>query len=180
MHPLSPDLREALENTLMPVVLPKGHYLAQAYSPAHNAYFLQTGFAVAFRYRRNKRVVTYFWQSGEIILSPKSFCKQLATDEIIQLTTDSELFSLSYPAFQLLSARFPVVNYLARDIAADYHSRSVERIVDLHTTDTWERYLKLLNSYPGIERFVAQDVIASYLNITPPSLSRLKSAHYKR
>ena len=175
MHPLSAELREALTGALRSVAFPKGHYLVQAQTPAHHAYFLERGFAVAFRYQANKRVVTDFWQQGEIILSPKSFFEQWVSDEIIQVTVNSELLSISYTAFKELVEQFPALNYLARDITADYYARSEERIVDLHTMDTWERYLKLLVVYPGIEQNVSQEIIASYLNITPQSLSRLKA-----
>lgn len=178
-RPLPAGFRGALERVLRPALFPKGHQLVQAQSAAHHAYFLQKGFAVSFQYRGNKRVVTDFWKSGQIILSPRSFFEQLPTDEIIQLATNSELLSMSYLSFQELSERFLVANYLTRDLTAHYHERSIERIVDLHTMDSWQRYLKLLNGYPGLEHYVSQDIIASYLNIAPPSLSRLKAEHYR-
>lgn len=177
MHPLPMNLREALQGALRSISFPKGHALVQALTAAHHAYFLQNGFAVAFRYQGNKRVVTHFWQAGEIILSPQSFFEQLPTDEIIQLTADSDLLALSFTAFQELSDEFPVMNHLVRDITAAYYARCEQRIIDLHTTSTWERYLKLLATYEHIEQYVSQEVIASYLNITPQSLSRLKASH---
>ena len=177
LHPLSTELREALTKVLKPVSFPKGHYLVQAQTAAHHAWFLEKGFAVAFQYQGNKRLVTDFWQEGEIILSPKSFFEQWATDEIIQVTVESNLLSISYTAFRELTEDFPVVNYLARDVTAHYYARSEERIVDIHTMSTWDRYLKVLKTYAGIEQYVSQEVIASYLNITPQSLSRLKAEH---
>lgn len=174
IHPLSDDFREALKKVLHFVAFPKGHYLAQARSAAQHAYFLQKGFSVSFQYQDGKRVVTDFWQAGEIILSPKSFFEQSPSDEIIQLTTDSELLSISFADVNKLFENFPVANSLARAITADYHARSEERIVDLHSLGAWERYTKLLTLYPGIELQVSQDLIASYLNITPQSLSRMK------
>ena len=177
IHELSTNFKEALKSELRAVSFPKGHYLVQSQSAAHHAFFLDKGFSVAFQYKRNKRVVTDFWQTGEIILSPKSFFEQAPTDEIIQLTTDSELLSLSYASAIKLSEKYPVANALARDITADYYARSEERIIDLHTLDSWDRYTKLLKMYPGIELHVSQELIASYLNITPQSLSRLKAEH---
>lgn len=177
MHLLALDFKEALERELKFSTFPKGHNLVQADTAAHGAFFLETGFALSFRYQGNKRVVTDFWQDGEIVLSPKSFFRQLPTDEIIQLAIDSELLSISHASAQKLFKEFPVANFLARDIAADYHARGEERIIDLHTLDAWPRYQKLLDSHPGIELKVSQDNIASYLNITPQSLSRMKAEH---
>ena len=174
IRPLHSDCQEALKSVLKFVNFPKGHYLVQANTPAQHVYFLEEGFSVAFQYQGHKRVVTDMWQPGDIILSPKSFFEQMATEEIIQLTIDSRLFSLSYTSLNRLLERFPAANVLARDITADYYARSEERIVDIHTLDAWSRYLKLLRMYPGIELNISQDLIASYLGITPQSLSRLK------
>lgn len=174
-RPLSMECKEALQRELKFVIYPRGHYLVQAHTAAHHAYFLERGFAVSFRYQGNKRVVMDIWEPGQIILSPKSFFEQLPTEEIIQLTTDGELLSISYASAIRLIDHFPVANFLARDITADYYARSEQRILDLHTLDAWERYRKLLNACPGIEMNVAQELIASYLNITPQSLSRLKA-----
>ena len=96
MHFLSGDFREALKKELTLIRFPKGHFLVQAHTAAHHSYFMENGFAVSFQYRRERRIVTHFWQPGEIILAPKSFFRQLPGDEIIQLTTDSTLLSVSY------------------------------------------------------------------------------------
>ncbi len=177
-HPLYPACKDVLKRELRHVIFPKGHNLVQAHTAAHHAFFLEKGFVVGFRYERNRRIVTGFWQQGEIILSPKSFFEQSAADDIIQLTTQGELLSLSHASFLKLVEEFPVAGRLARDITADCYAKSAEAIVDLHTLDAWERYTKLVVRYPGIELNVSQELISSYLNITPQSLSRLKGEHH--
>lgn len=174
-HPLSPDFKEALEKECRQVFFQKGHHLLQAHTAAHHAFFLAGGFAVGYRYQKLQRVVTDFWQPGEIVFSPKSFFEQLPGDDIIELTVDSELLSISYESFVKLVEVFPVAGRLARSITADYYAKSEERIVDMHTLDAWERYAKLVNAYPSVELCVSQELIASYLNITRQSLSRLKA-----
>lgn len=174
-HPLSPAFKEALRKEWRQVFFPKGHHLLQAHTAAHHAFFLVSGFAVGFRYRGTQRVVTDFWQSGEIVFSPKSFFEQSPGNDIIQLTVDSDLLSLSHTSFLKLAEEFAVAGKLARGITAEYYARSEERIVDMHTLNAWDRYTKLLRLCPGIEMNVSQELIASYLSITPQSLSRLKA-----
>lgn len=174
IHPLTEDFKEALKTELQLVVYPKGHYLLQAQAAAQHAYFLQKGFSVSYLYEEGHRVVTDFWKPGEIIMAPKSFFYQSQTDKIIQLTADSELLSLSYISTIKLFETFPVANSLARAITADYHARSEERIIDLHNLDARERYTKLLKLFPGLEMNVSQELIASYLNVTRSTLSRLR------
>lgn len=176
-HPLSPDFREALSKECREVFFLKGHNIVQAHTAAQHAFFLESGFAVGFRYRRSRRIVTDFWQPGQIIFSPKSFFEQVADDDIIQLTVDSALLAVSHESFTKLVEAFPVAGRLARDITADYYAKSEEKIVDLHTLDAWGRYTKLVRTHHGIEMNVSQELIAAYLGITPQSLSRLKAEH---
>lgn len=180
ISPLPEDFREALTSELQEVTYPKNHFLVQMHSVAHHAYFLERGFAVAYYFRDGNKIVTTFWKPGEIIFSPQSFFEQSQSAEAIQLTMESELLCISLQAVNRLFEEFSVGNLLARVITAQYHTRSEERIVDLHSLDAAERYRKLILNYPGIELNASQDLIASYLNITPQSLSRLRHRQSRR
>jgi len=177
IHTLPKDFRDALDKEVRHVAYPKNHLLVQAHSFAYHAYFLEKGFAVSYQYRGNKKVVTAFWQPGDFVFVPKSFFEQTSSEEIIQLTIDSELHYVTFPIANMLFEHYPVANLFARSIVAQFHTNSVSRIADLHYRDPWQRYSKLVESYPGIELHASQDLIASYLNITPQSLSRLKHRH---
>jgi CRP/FNR family transcriptional regulator, anaerobic regulatory protein len=177
-HELPSDFIEGLAVVLKPVQFPKGHYLVQAHTPANHIYFLEKGFAVGFVYDRNDRIVIDFWKEGQIIVSPRSFFSQQPGNEIIEVASRCELLALSYPSFKSLTKDFSIAGYLALDIMAAYHGRREEGLLDLHRLDTWARYQKLLTEYPRIEQSVSQELIASYLNVTPQSLSRLKAKRH--
>ena len=49
-----------------------------------------------------------------------------------------------------------------------------KRITDMFTLSTEEKYTKLLNIYPDIMQRVPQHMIASYLGLTPETLSRVR------
>lgn len=174
IQPLTANFKKALAKELRFVTYPKGHYLLQSLSIATHAYYLEKGFAVAYHYYDNKKIVTSFWQSGEIIVSPKSFFEQSRSNENIQLTIDSELHSISYQSVTKLFETLHITNILSQLILSRCHAKSEGRNIDLYNLDAWKRYLKLLKQYPGIEQHVSQDFIASYLHVTPQSLSRLK------
>jgi|SRR5690606_1632815 len=174
IHPLPRTFKEALSKELQIISYPKNHFLVQMFSVAHYAYFLENGFAVAYHFHDGKKIVTTFFKSFDIIFSPRSFFANTQAAENIQLTVDSDLISISSSSAHKLFDEFPVANFLARAITAEYHSKSQERHIDLHRMSTWERYEKLQNNFPRIELCASQELIASYLNITPQSLSRLK------
>jgi len=49
-----------------------------------------------------------------------------------------------------------------------------KRVTDMFTLSTEEKYIKLLNIYPDIMQRVPQHMIASYLGLTPETLSRVR------
>ena len=54
-----------------------------------------------------------------------------------------------------------------------------KRIFDLSSLDAKQRYLKLRKFIPEIDALIPQYHIASYLNITPVQLSRIRKDIYK-
>jgi CRP-like cAMP-binding protein len=57
-----------------------------------------------------------------------------------------------------------------------YISQIEDRISDLQFLDAKQRYSKLLEQHPDITNRVSLGHIASYLNITQETLSRIRSA----
>jgi CRP-like cAMP-binding protein len=49
-----------------------------------------------------------------------------------------------------------------------------DRIVDLLAATGEERYLRFIETYPGLAQRLPQKLIASYLGLTPESLSRIR------
>lgn len=58
--------------------------------------------------------------------------------------------------------------------------KAEERIYDLSVLNSTERYLKLKKQIPNIENLITQYHIASYLNITPVQLSRIRKELYSK
>ena len=52
--------------------------------------------------------------------------------------------------------------------------REEEKILDLSMLNATQRYEKLKEKHPGIDNLINQYHIASYLNITPVQLSRVR------
>ncbi len=174
MYPCSPQCKVLLDQAVSAVTQPKGYFLVHSDTISSYIYFLEKGCAVSYRYQKDKKIVTGFWKPGDIIISPKSFFSQCRSEELIQLTMNSQLKSLSWEVANDLFDKHQEANIYARIITANYLTRSEQLIADLHHLSAGERYQKLIRTYPGIEGHVSQDLISSYLNITPQSLSRVK------
>lgn len=78
--------------------------------------------------------------------------------------------------FESLYKRHRCWETLGRKLAEGLYIKKEmkERLLLMNTAE--ERYLQFLKEFPGLEKRVPQYHIASYLGITPVSLSRIRSS----
>jgi CRP/FNR family transcriptional regulator, anaerobic regulatory protein len=171
---LSEELKTALENELKPLSLPKDHFLLQPPQVSDQAYFILHGFAFSYILVEGERKIEWFWKQNQLIISPLSFFEQKPAQEFIQLAEASELLCISYKSLLMLLDNFPEAHRINRIIMNKYFENSRQRIRDLHRLNAYERFRRLVAYYPSVEQMVSQEAIASYLGITPQSLSRIK------
>jgi CRP-like cAMP-binding protein len=174
IHPVSEPFRKAITKELTHLSLPKHHLLLEAPRVAEYAYFLDRGFAMSYICIEGERQIEGFWVSGQILVPAKSFFEQLPSTEFIQLMEQSDVFCISYAGVMRLFDAFPEANLIYRVVMNQYYESSRERIRDLQHLTAMQRYARLVSGFPHIEQVVPQEYIASYLGITPQSLSRIK------
>jgi CRP-like cAMP-binding protein len=174
IHPISKEYKKALGKLITPLSLPAHYMLLEAPKIAEHAYFLNDGFAMTYVFVKGQKHVESFWCSEQFIISVSSFFGQVPSKEFIQLREDSEVLCLSYADLQNLLDTFPEAHALYRLIMNQYYESSRERTRDMQQLTAAERFDKLIRNYPSIEKHVTQEDIASYLGITPQSLSRIK------
>jgi CRP-like cAMP-binding protein len=92
----------------------------------------------------------------------------------IDALEDSELLLLEKSAEERLLVEIPKFERLFRILLENRFVASQRRINASLSTSAEERYLGFLKTYPAIVRRVSQNQIASYLGITPQSLSRIR------
>src|SRR5690606_40902151 len=179
----SSGFRKAVERVLTPLSLPRYHLLLEATKISECTYFLEEGFAMSYTYVRGEKQVDWFWKSGQIMVSARSFFEQVPSQEFIQLRTPSELLCVTHESVLQLFQTFPEAHFIYRVIMNRYYEHSRERTRDMQHLTATERYEKLIRHFPDVEQHVTQRQIASYLGIAPQSLdrksTRLNSSHVK-
>lgn len=96
-----------------------------------------------------------------------------ATDNIDALE-NSEVLLLEKSARDELLNSCPKMEKFFRILIEANHVATNQRISDSLSTSAEERYLNFIKTYPKIFEQVPQNQIASYLGITPQSLSRIR------
>ena len=92
----------------------------------------------------------------------------------IEAMEDSELLLIDKASYERLCDAVPKFERFFRLLLQANYVASHRRIMQSISASAEERYLKFLKSYPAITSRVPQGQIASYLGITPQSLSRIR------
>lgn len=176
-HTLSDSFKVALQQETTFLSLPRNHFLIEAPRPADHVYLLQTGFAMGFVFEEGEKKVHSFWGAGEIVLNAHACFEKVPSIEFVRLTENSEVWCLSHISLKTLMDSFQEARSLYRIIIGQYYIQSQTCLYDIQHRTAWQRYQRLRQQYPAIEQKVSQEYIASFLSITPQSLSRMKREH---
>lgn len=93
----------------------------------------------------------------------------------IDCLEDVEVYQISKTNLDLLYERVPLLERHFRILFQNAYLASVKRVSDTLAKTAGERYQEFGGKYPDIEQRVPNHQIASYLGITPQSLSRIRA-----
>lgn len=156
---------------------PQNYFLLRSGKPCKYIWFMTKG-AVRYFYTNDqgKEMNTWFTLDGQIITDAPSLINQTPSQESIQLMEDSEMYSIEYAVIQaLLQKHHAFAIWYIKLVELHYVSQIEDRLSDLQFLDAKQRYQKLLNLYPDITNRISLGNIASYLNITQGTLSRIRA-----
>lgn len=138
-------------------------------------YFVEKGIARCFYFddRSGRELTSILWKEQSIVCDPVSFFQRKTSEVNIEVMPGSLLLSISYRQLQEIFKEFPEASVFVRCVSLQYVYYFAQRSRQLATNSPWERYLDLLSTHPGIELRISKEIIASYLNIAPQTLSKM-------
>jgi len=98
----------------------------------------------------------------------------------IDAIEDSEVLLIDAPSHQGLVDNVAAYGAAFRSGLQRHSAAKDQRIVSALSATAEERYLQFLTTYPSIVRRVPQAMLASYLGITPETLSRIRKSLSQR
>lgn len=170
---------------LMPLInykeLHKGESIAKAGDIPSNIYILKKGIIRSyFTDEKGKEYIRHIFTPiratgalGAMILNKPS---RLSYDCL----SDCEVYSLSFKKFKQLTLEDKSIANLYATVLEFVFLTLESKIYDLSVLNATERYLKLKKQIPDIENLIPQYHIASYLNITPVQLSRIRKEIFSK
>ncbi|WP_298897330.1 Crp/Fnr family transcriptional regulator [uncultured Psychroserpens sp.] len=114
----------------------------------------------------------------EFFASFTSMLTNKPSEFIYETLTDCHIYEINYKAFiSLCDTNAEVLKFYTRYL--EFLFMAGEGIfIEISSMNAKERYLKLKELIPNIDQLIPQYQIASYLNITPVQLSRIRSKLY--
>jgi len=122
-----------------------------------------------------KDITKHFCTEGSAAVSYSSFILREPSRFSIQALEDSIVFTLSYENYLKLLASHVCWQNAARKLSEIILILKEKRESELLLLDAHERYRIFLADFPTLSNRIPQYYIASYLNIAPESLSRIKA-----
>ncbi|MCC6516734.1 MAG: Crp/Fnr family transcriptional regulator [Chitinophagales bacterium] len=153
----------------------KGDFLLRQGEKCKHSFFVESGLLKQYTIdEKGKEHIIQFAPEKWFISDRESVYFDNPSNYFIQAIEDTKVFVLDELFFQELSLSHP--NFL------DYNNRLLhnhirhlqKRITQLLSATAEQRYLDFIQVYPDISLRVPQTMIASYLGITPESLSRVR------
>lgn len=155
-----------------PRSLRRGDFLTRKGQVEQHLYYILEGTVIIFYDIEENEQVVGFGYADTLILSIPSFIRNRPSDYYIQAMGPTELLGISRTDFYRLLEQYPLLERTWRQMVEEALLGRIEREIDLLTVSPRERIQRLLNRSPHIFQLIPNKYIASYLRMTPETLSR--------
>lgn len=142
---------------------------------AQKVFFIKKGCLRAWINSEGKEITFQFFFENNLIASIESFLQNKPSPISIETIEPSTLLVLSKNNFEFILNNNPMLKDFLLEMALKRFSHYSRLFISFIKNNPAERYKQLLKDEPMIIRRVPQHYIASYLGITPVSLSRIRS-----
>lgn len=155
----------------------KNQFLLQQGEVCNETYFVEKGLLRMYSIDKSgKEHIIQFAPEKWLISDRSSLFFNEKSDYYIEAIEESEVLLLRNDFFSKLSGQFPQASE-RNDLLLQKHIRNLQNRVNSLLADTAEeRYMNFIKMYPDILLRVPQWMVASYLGITPESLSRVRKS----
>ena len=175
LYPLTKADMELIAGYFTPQTFKQGDYLSRPNKIAREMFFVESGvIRIGSINEKGADLTHYFYGENNLVSILHSFNEEVPMPAFIQACTNAEVLTISKSKLQQLYQQLP---FLKQVIDQQNQQHLIEK-VNVHNLyqgeDAENRYHLFVSRNPNIALRVALKEIASYLGITPQSLSRIR------
>ncbi len=174
---LSTEGITTLADILIPYRVARGEKLLHEGDICKNMYYVEKGMVRQFYYKGGRDVTEHFSYEGRIVICIESFLKQNPSRLMVEALENSWLYGIPHDVFLKLVETNKEMSQLYRRILEHALISSQEHADSQRFENATERYVRLLKNKPEIILRAPMVHVASFLQMTPETLSRVRSAY---
>ena len=170
------DELDILESILVPMKFARGEKVVESGDVSDAIYYVERGMVREFYFKNNKSVTEYLAADGTIVMSIESLFREEPSKLVIEALEPTIVYALPKKRLEEVALHNVNIQILYRKILEESLIISQRRADLLRFESAKDRYLKLCKLNPKVIMKAPLVYVASYLQMTPETLSRARSA----
>lgn len=170
------DELDILESILVLMKFARGEKMVEAGDVSDAIYYVERGMVREYYFKNNKSVTEYLAADGTIVMSIESLFREEPSKLVIEALEPTLVYALPKKRLEEVALHNVNIQILYRKILEESLIISQRRADLLRFESAKDRYLKLCKLNPKVIMKAPLVYVASYLQMTPETLSRVRSA----
>lgn len=173
---LSPEGTRALSLIMEPLKLAKGKLFVKEGEVADYVHYIEKGLVRQFYFKNNRDLTEHISYEGNIVICLESYLREEPTRLMAETLEPTIIWRIRKGDFYLLSEQMREIELLYHKILEYSLLSSQQKADDLRFETAANRYRLLMKRHPEIIKRAPMIHIASLLQMTPETLSRVRSS----
>jgi CRP-like cAMP-binding protein len=172
---LTTDEWQTIQSKLIVRRLPKHATWMRVGDVCSTVVFINAGAMHCFHRKGDKEITSHLLFEQMFCADFQSFMFQQPTVHTIETLEPCEVIVLRYDALSELRRTIPAVERFVSAVVQQFVLSEMKRTASFLLKSPDERYLELIRDLPQALQRVPQYILASYLNMTPETFSRVRN-----
>lgn len=175
IYPVSEEGKQKLSDILVCFHLEKGESFLREGQVCKYIGFVEQGMVRQFYNKGNRDLTEHFTYENGVFICLESFFKQIPSYLQVEVLETSVVYALPHDDFMRLVRESQEIHFLYSGILENCLIISQQKADASRFETAQERYNRLLSEHPQVVKRVPLIYIASYLGMTPETLSRVRA-----
>jgi len=174
MATLSAAESQAIADAMSPQTFKKGTFVVKEGQYSTNTYFVLEGCLREYILTDGEEKTTNFFTEEQWVISLNNFSPETPVTHNLVCVEDTTLVVGNEQQAQAMFKNFPRFETISRAVLETTFMEQKTLLLSYLTDSPEQRYLKLLKNRPDLFQRIPQYQLASYIGVTPESLSRIR------
>jgi len=158
----------------------KGEFVLEEGCICKNLVFVETGMLRQFINYAGRELNIHFNEENSFACDYQSFITKMPSAKTIVALENANLYIISHKDLQTFYKDIRYGEKFGRLLLEEIFIQAIEHIVSVHKDSAEQRYLHFISNYRHLQQRIPQLYIASYIGVTPQSLSRIRNRLSKK